>query len=44
MDILRCQEIDIVFENRAWKDQVYFMPIPQNEIDRDPSLLQNPGY
>jgi hypothetical protein len=36
--------IDIVFENRAWKDHVYFMPIPQNEIDRDPSLLQNPGY
>ena len=25
---------DIVFENRVWRDQVYFMPIPQNEIDR----------
>ena len=35
---------DIVFENRVWRDHVYFMPIPQNEIDRDPSLLQNPGY
>jgi hypothetical protein len=35
---------DIVFENRVWRDYVYFMPIPQNEIDRDPSLLQNPGY
>ena len=35
---------DIVFENRVWRDQVYFMPIPQNEIDRDPSLQQNPGY
>jgi hypothetical protein len=35
---------DIVFENRVWKDYVYFMPIPQNEIDRDPSLIQNPGY
>jgi hypothetical protein len=35
---------DIVFENRVWRDQVYFMPIPQNEIDRDPSLVQNPGY
>lgn len=35
---------DIVFENRVWKDHVYFMPIPQDEIDRDPSLIQNPGY
>ena len=35
---------DIVFENRVWRDQVYFMQIPQNEIDRDPSLQQNPGY
>jgi hypothetical protein len=35
---------DIVFENRVWRDYVYFMPIPQNEIDRDPSLIQNPGY
>ncbi len=35
---------NIVFENRVWRDYVYFMPIPQNEIDRDPSLIQNPGY
>lgn len=35
---------DIVFENRVWKDHVYFMPIPQAEIDRDPSIIQNPGY
>jgi len=35
---------DIVFENRVWKDHVYFMPIPQAEIDRDPSIQQNPGY
>ena len=35
---------DIVFENRVWKDHVYFTPIPQAEIDRDPSLIQNPGY
>lgn len=35
---------DIVFENRVWKDHVYFMPIPQNEIDRDQSIIQNPGY
>jgi len=35
---------DIVFENRIWQDHVYFMPIDQNEIDKDPSLIQNPGY
>ena len=36
--------IDIVFENRQWLDKVYHMPIPQNEIDRDNSIIQNPGY
>ncbi len=35
---------DIVFENRLWQDHVYFMPIKQEEIDKDPSILQNPGY
>jgi hypothetical protein len=35
---------DIVFENRIWQDHVYFLPISQSEIDRDPSLIQNPGY
>ncbi len=35
---------EIVFENRIWQDHVYFMPISQTEIDRDPSLVQNPGY
>lgn len=35
---------EIVFENRIWQDHVYFMPISQTEIDRDPSLIQNPGY
>jgi len=35
---------DIVFENRQWLDKVYFLPIGQSEIDKDPSLIQNPGY
>jgi len=35
---------NIVFENRIWQDRVYFMPIKQEEIDKDPSLIQNPGY
>lgn len=35
---------DIVFENRRWQDRVYFMPIKQEEINKDGSLIQNPGY
>lgn len=35
---------NIVFENRQWQDRVYFMPIKQEEIDKDPSIIQNPGY
>ncbi len=35
---------NIVFENRLWQDHVYFMPIKQEEIDKDGSLIQNPGY
>ncbi len=35
---------NLVFENRIWQNHVYFMPISQTEIDRDPSLIQNPGY
>ena len=35
---------NIVFENRIWQNHVYFMPISQSEIDRDPSIIQNPGY
>ncbi len=35
---------DIVFENRLWQDHVYFMPIKQEEIDKDQSIIQNPGY
>lgn len=35
---------NIVFENRIWQDQVYFIPIKQEEIDKDPSIIQNPGY
>jgi len=35
---------NIVFENRTWRDKVYFMPIEQDEVNKDPSLIQNPGY
>lgn len=30
-----------VFENRYWDDKMYFMPIPQGEVDKNPLLTQN---
>jgi len=30
-----------VFEERFWHDKMYFMPIPQSEIDKNPKLTQN---
>ena len=30
-----------VFETRVWDDKMYFMPIPQAEIDKNPKLTQN---
>ena len=36
--------VDITLETREWKDKVYFMPIPLDEINKDTSLIQNPGY
>lgn len=30
-----------VFETRYWDDKMYFMPIPQAEIDKNPLLTQN---
>lgn len=30
-----------VFETRVWDDKMYFMPIPQTEIDKNPKLTQN---
>lgn len=34
----------IQVDERMWDDRAYFLPIPQDEIDRNPSLVQNPGY
>jgi len=30
-------------ENRLWMDKMYFAPIHQDEIRRNPNLVQNPG-
>lgn len=32
---------NFVFETRVWDDKMYFMPIPQSEIDKNPKLTQN---
>jgi hypothetical protein len=34
----------IQVDERAWHDRAYFVPIPQDERDRNPNLVQNPGY
>lgn len=31
-------------QERQWKDRNYFVPIPQDETERNPKLVQNPGY
>jgi starch-binding outer membrane protein, SusD/RagB family len=33
-----------VFQNRAWIDKAYFMPIARAEINKNADLVQNPGY
>lgn len=30
--------------NRLWDDKMYFFPIPQSEIMKNPNLTQNPGW
>jgi starch-binding outer membrane protein, SusD/RagB family len=31
-------------ENRKWDDKAYFRPIPNDEMNTNPKLIQNPGY
>jgi len=33
-----------LFQNRVWNDKMYLFPISQYQIDRDRSLVQNPGW
>ena len=30
--------------SRQWDDKMYFFPIPQAEIMKNPNLAQNPGW
>ncbi len=31
-------------QNRSWEEKMYFFPIPQSEIMKNPNLTQNAGY
>jgi starch-binding outer membrane protein, SusD/RagB family len=31
-------------QTRKWVDKMYYLPIPQSEMDKNPSFVQNPGY
>lgn len=30
--------------DRKWDDKMYWFPIPKSEMDKNPNLVQNPGY
>lgn len=34
----------ILVQQRGWDDRNYFLPIARDEINRNPNLVQNPGY
>ncbi|UBM60121.1 RagB/SusD family nutrient uptake outer membrane protein [Marinilongibacter aquaticus] len=36
--------MDVGKENRLWLDKMYFLPIHRDEMNRNASLIQNPGY
>lgn len=38
----RYQVFDV--DERRWEDKSYFVPIAQEEMNRNPELVQNPGY
>ncbi|AUD01727.1 RagB/SusD family nutrient uptake outer membrane protein [Spirosoma pollinicola] len=38
------QDLGTGKENRRWNDNIYFMPISRDEINRNSKLVQNPGY
>jgi hypothetical protein len=33
-----------VFETRVFRKAYYLFPIPQTEINKDPNIVQNPGW
>ncbi|MEO6916627.1 MAG: RagB/SusD family nutrient uptake outer membrane protein [Chitinophagaceae bacterium] len=35
---------DNSLENRKWDDKMYYRPISRDEVNKNPKLVQNPGY
>jgi hypothetical protein len=35
---------EVVFEQRAWNDRNYLVPIQYEEMQKNTALIQNPGY
>ena len=35
---------EVVFENRIFNQRHYLWPIPQDEINANPAIMQNPGW
>lgn len=35
---------DVGGGDRKWDDKMYWLPIPKSEMDKNPNLVQNPGY
>ena len=33
-----------LLEKRSWDDKAYFFPIDRNELNKNPKIIQNPGY
>ncbi|KAA6300299.1 MAG: hypothetical protein EZS26_003559 [Candidatus Ordinivivax streblomastigis] len=49
MDVFKTEGEDFwnesyVFEERYWDNKMYFLPIPQTELDKNPALTQNIGW
>lgn len=40
----KCSSVILPNDLRAWKDYAYFFPIYRTELNKNPKLIQNPGY
>jgi hypothetical protein len=37
-------DMTTTIDDRTWKDAAYWIPIPRDEMNKAPQLVQNPGY
>ena len=42
--VLKASNDDLGFRTKDWDSHCKYLPIPQDNIDADPNLKQNPGY